>query len=523
MWVTRGCYDPGDDLYTIIGAENGVEMVWHALCGQGCSPRSPVARQALRAAAGLPTRWPIGQDGADQADCRNATPYMQRLPAWFAQEKPYFVGQDKLPAQEQAQKATFTWTETPGAPLLRTPLYAEHKALGARLISFAGWEMPVWYSSVGEEHRAVREAAGLFDVGHMGTLEVTGPYAAEFLELVSVNYGRWMKDGESQYAALLDPAGHILDDMWVYRQAWDRFLVVVNAVNADKDWAWLNAVNEGQAMVDLERPHIGARHRATLRNLKDAASGSDQRVDIALQGPASLNVLLACTDDPSLRSTLHRLPRTHLVEGVLGRIHLLISRTGYTGESIGFELLVHPDSAVGLWRMLLDKGVPYGIRPCGLAARDSTRIEAGLPLYGHELAGQLDITLSEAGFGAYVKYHKPFFVGRTPYKAYNDQSERRIVRFQVTERGARALRGGEPVVSKRGKVIGTVTSCALVGERQIGMALVDMRYAEEGTELWIYPPARNVVSKLPEDLQLGEAVALPIGALVLPRFPSRQR
>jgi glycine cleavage system aminomethyltransferase T len=121
-----------------------------------------------------------------------------------------------------------------------------------------------------------------------------------------------------------------------------------------------------------------------------------------------------------------------------------------------------------------------------------------------------------------VKYHKPFFVGRMPYKAYNDQSERRVVRFQVTERGAHALRGGEPIVSKRGKVTGSVTSCALVGDRQIGMALVDARYAEAGTELWIYPPARNVVSKPPEDMRLGEAVALPIGGLVLPRFPSRQ-
>jgi glycine hydroxymethyltransferase len=173
--------------------------------------------------------------------------------------------------------------------------------------------------------------------------------------------------------------------------------------------------------------------------------------------------------------------------------------------------------------MLLDKGAPYGIRPCGLAARDSTRTEAGLPLYGHELAGSLDISLNEAGFAGYAKYHKPFFVGRVPYKAYNDKSERRVIRFQVTERGAHALRGGEPVVSKRGKVIGTVTSCALVGDRQIGMALVDVRYAEEGTELWVYPPARKAVSKPPEDFRPGDAIALPVSAVVLSRFLRRQR
>jgi glycine hydroxymethyltransferase len=531
LWVTRGSYGLDDDLYSIIGAEKGVEMVWHTLCESGCGPeKAPEARQALRAAAGLPSVWLAGGDpvasqgAADRAEDRDATLYLQRHPKWFALNKPYFVGQDKLPMpQVQTQKETFGWAEAPRVPLQQTPLYAEHKALGARLIPFAGWEMPVWYTSVSDEHRAVRETAGLFDVAHMGTLEIVGPYAADFLDLVSVNYGRWMKDGESQYAALLDPAGHILDDMWVYQRAWDQFLVVVNAANASKDWAWLNAVNEGRVVVDQERPWVGVQHPAALRNLKDAASGRDQRVDIALQGPASLNILLACADDPGLRSRLNRLPRTHFTEGVLGGIELLISRTGYTGESIAFELLAHPDCAVDLWRILLDKGAPYGIRPCGLAARDSTRIEAGLPLYGHELAGSLDISLNEAGFAGYVKYHKPFFVGRVPYKAYNDGSERRVIRFQVTERGAHALRGGEPVVSKRGKVVGTVTSCALVDDRQIGMALVDVRYTEEGTELWIYPPSRKAVSKPPEDFRPGDAIALPVSAVVLSRFLPRQR
>jgi glycine hydroxymethyltransferase len=159
-----------------------------------------------------------------------------------------------------------------------------------------------------------------------------------------------------------------------------------------------------------------------------------------------------------------------------------------------------------------------------LAARDSLRIEAGLPLYGHELAGPLGISQTEAGFGAYVKYHKPFFVGRTPYKAYNDQSKRQLARFAVRERGARAIRGGEhgePVLNRRGKVIGTVTSCTLVGEQQVGLALLDGRYAEVGTELFIYPEARRVVGKVPQELVLGDSVALPVRAEVLTRFPKR--
>jgi glycine hydroxymethyltransferase len=209
------------------------------------------------------------------------------------------------------------------------------------------------------------------------------------------------------------------------------------------------------------------------------------------------------------------------VEGELSGIPVLVSRTGYTGEDVGYELYVHPDRAVELWRLLLERGAAHGIQPCGLAARDSTRIEAGLPLYGHELAGSLGISQNEAGFGAYVKYHKPFFVGRGPYVADNEASTRGIARFQVGERGARALRGGEPVVNRRGRVIGRVTSCALVGERQVGMALVEARYATPGTALFVYPETRRAVSKAPVDFESGDTVGLPVQAEVLSRFPGK--
>jgi glycine hydroxymethyltransferase len=392
------------------------------------------------------------------------------------------------------------------------------------MVPFAGWEMPVWYTSVGDEHRAVRERAGLFDVAHMGTLEISGPHAVDFLDLVSVNYARWLVEGDSQYGALLDADGHVLDDIIVYRRARDRFLVVVNAANFEVDWAWLNAVNDNQVLIDRERPWVDVLHPVILRDLKDPTSGPEQRVDVALQGPISLQILLACADDPVLRARLARLQRTKFVEGALGGIDLLIARTGYTGEDVGFELYVHPHRAIALWELLLERGAPYGIAPCGLAARDSTRIEAGLPLYGHELGGPLGISPSEAGFGSYVKYHKPFFIGRTPYKARNDESARQIVRFQVRARGARAVRGGEhgePVVNRRGRVIGTVTSCTLVGDRQVGMALVHGRYAEPGTELFVYPETRRAVRKSPQEFEPGDTVALPVRAVVLSRFPER--
>ncbi|MFN2232472.1 MAG: glycine cleavage system aminomethyltransferase GcvT [Anaerolineae bacterium] len=486
-------------------------------------PRPPASRHALRIAAGLPAIWP--GDG----DARNAATYLDTLPHFFDLCKPYFVGQDTLLPPPAPEKSAFTWSEPADASLKRTPLHGEHERMGAKLVPFAGWEMPVWYTRVSEEHQAVREAVGLFDVAHMGTLEVVGPNAADFLDAVTVNYVRWLEDGESQYSALLDPEGQILDDLIVYRRAWDRYFVVVNASNFDKDWAWLNAVNESRVRIDADRPWVEVTQPATLRNLKDPTGGPHQRVDLALQGPHALRVLLDCEMDMELRAALRRLPRTSFVEGqIVGAdgdpIDLLISRTGYTGESIGYELYVHPDRAVTLWRTLLRAGEPYGILPCGLAARDSLRIEAGLPLYGHELGGPLGISQTEAGFGAYVKYHKPFFVGRTPYKAYNDQTGRQIVRFAVDERGARALRGGEhgePVVNHRGNVIGTVTSCALVGDRQVGMALVDVRYADPGTGLFIYPEARRVAVKAPDAFEVGDRVALPVSATVLSRFPVR--
>ena len=517
VMVARSGFGAAVPGYDILGALPDLGTIWEALARLGAKPmRAPDARHTLRRAVGLPPSWP-----ADER-IREAAPYVDRLPHLYDLDKPYFVGQDKLPPPStHVAKRPFAWTAPTDTPPKRTALYEEHVGLGAKIISFAGWEMPVWYTSVGEEHVAVRERAGLFDVAHMGTLEVSGPHAVDLMDLVGVNYVRWLQNGDSQYSALLDADGHILDDILIYRRAWDRFFVVVNAANFDKDWAWLNAVNENQVLIDKQRPWVSVLHPAILRDLKDPASGPEQRVDIALQGPKSLPLLLDCAEDPLLSARLARLQRTKFVEGTLGGIDLLISRTGYTGEDAGYELYVHPDHAAGLWNLLLERGAPYGVAPCGLAARDSTRIEAGLPLYGHELGGELEISPNEAGYASYVKYHKPFFIGRTPYKARNDGSTRRIVRFQVSERGARALRGGEPAVNRRGRVIGTVTSCTLVGDRQIGMALIDGRYAEPGTELLIYPQTRGAVCKSPQELELGDTVALAIDAVVLSRFPER--
>ena len=446
----------------------------------------------------------------------------------FCLTKPYFVGQAALVSvRPKSDKKDFIWQEPADAPLRRTPLYETHQKRTRKIIPFAGWEMPVWYTSVSEEHSAVREAAGFFDVAHMGVLEVAGPHAASFLDTVTTNYARWLDPGQSQYAYLLDPDGSVIDDIWVYCRDRDRFLVVVNAVNAEKDWAWLTAVNEGLAIIDRDNPAMSVEGKAILRDLKDPACGPDQRVDLALQGPASLPTLQAMTDDPKVKDALARVRRTDLIEVTLSGIPLVIARTGYTGEEIGYEIFVHPDQAVELSNLLLDKGAEYGVKPCGLAARDSTRIEAGLPLYGHELAGPLEIIPHEAGFPAYVKFHKPFFVGRKAVMARAARSRRELVRFQVNETGVKALRGGdhgETVVNKRGKYVGRVTSCTLAGGIQVGLALVDRRYAEPGTQLVVYPAAsgKGPAVKPPADLTEGDSAVLPIWATVLPRFPERE-
>jgi len=446
----------------------------------------------------------------------------------FCLTKSYFVGQAALSSvQFKSDKKDFVWQPPEDAPLRRTPLYETHQELTRKIIPFAGWEMPVWYAGVGEEHAAVRQAAGLFDVAHMGVLEAAGPHAASFLDTVTTNYVRWLDPGQSHYTYLLDPDGNVIDDIMVYCRARDRYLLVVNAVNAEKDWAWLTAVNEGQVMIDRDNPAMAVEGTAILRDLKDPACGADRRIDLALQGPASLPTLQALTDDLKVKDALARVRRTDLIEVTLSGIPLIVARTGYTGEEIGYEIFCHPDQAVELWNLLLDKGTEYGVKPCGLAARDSTRIEAGLPLYGHELAGPLNIIPHEAGFPGYVKFHKPFFVGREAVMARAARSKREMVRFQVNETGVKALRGGdhgETVVNRRGRYIGQVTSCTLVEGLQVGLALVDHRYSDPGTQLAVYPAAsgKGPAVKPPADLTAGDSVVLPVWATVLTRFPEKE-
>jgi glycine hydroxymethyltransferase len=319
------------------------------------------------------------------------------------------------------------------------------------------------------------------------------------------------------YGYFLETDGSVIDDGIIYRVSADHFYMVVNASNEDKDWDWLNAANDGRVILDTDRPWVGPAARATLRNLKDPAAGRDQKRDIALQGPASLQILQRLTDDPALKANLARVRRTELIECELAGIPLVIARTGYTGEEWGYEILVHPDEAGTLWHAALEAGDPLGVRPCGLACRDSTRIEAGLPLYGHELAGPFAISPIEAGFPGYVKYHKPFFVGRDALLAQEDSRERELIRFRVNEKGTRRPDTGDPVVDRRGREIGKTTSCSIdVQGHLVGLALVQRRYNVPETPIAIFPLRGK---PLDEALLARDRVALPIAATVLTRFP----
>jgi len=439
----------------------------------------------------------------------------------FHLSKPYFVGQKSLESvRPRVEKEEWQWQEE--GELKRTCLYEEHLKLTKKVIPFAGWEMPVWYTSVGEEHRAVRETAGLFDVAHMGTVEVAGEHATAFLDAVTSNYVRWIGDGQTQYAYLLDPDGNVIDDVFIYRRAADRYMLVINASNAEKDLAWLNAVNSGKCLIDREHPDIEIEGPAIIRDLKDPASGDDQRVDLAIQGPNSLAILQSLTEDEKLREKLARISRTEFIETELAGMELIVSRTGYTGEDIAYELYLHPDNAVRMWNLLLEKGQDYGLKPAGLAARDSTRTEAGLPLHGHDLAGPYNISPIEAGFGSYVKFHKPYFIGR---KALLDKEATRkmeLLRFRMDEKGVRMAKLGDPVVDKRGKYIGRVTSCALDTEGfQVGLAYVDQKYNREGAQIGVIPLPHGKVppTKPVEELALGDKMLLQEWATVLTRFP----
>lgn len=357
--------------------------------------------------------------------------------------------------------------------LKQTPLNRIHREAGARMVDFGGWDMPVQYSGVIDEHMATRTAAGLFDVSHMGEVEVRGAGALQYIQQLTTNDAAKLVDGQVQYSAMCYPDGGVVDDVTLYRFAADHYMFCVNASNIDKDFDWMQQVLK-------DSPVEGV----TLKNL------SDSYAQLALQGPNAVKILSHLTDE-----RLDEIGYYHFREGLVTGMPTIISRTGYTGED-GFELYLKASGVESLWTALMAAGADYGLIPCGLGARDTLRLEMKFALYGHELSAE--ISPLEAGLGWITKLNKPFFVGR---EALVKQKEagipRRLAPLVMT--GSGIPRADYPVYDGECEVgvvtSGTMSPCLKVG---IALALVSPDCAAVGKELTIGIRQRRVAARVAE-------------------------
>ncbi|MGO1854306.1 MAG: glycine cleavage system aminomethyltransferase GcvT [Microbacterium sp.] len=353
-----------------------------------------------------------------------------------------------------------------------TPLRARHESLGASFTDFGGWQMPVRYTSDLAEHHAVREAAGLFDISHMAEFLVHGGEAAAYLDYALAGRLSTMKIGKAKYSLLLAEDGGVIDDVIVYRLAEDRFLIISNAGNRD-------AVAEALA-ARLRLPAVA--QPVSSRSARSTTDGvavedvSDAYALLAVQGPASEAIVAAIDGITDLTTPWAEQKYYAWTDALFAGQPLLIARTGYTGED-GFELLVRAEDTPALWDAALAAGEPHGLVAAGLAARDTLRLEAGMPLYGHELS--LDIKPAQAGLGRVVAADKDDFVGKN---APAPAADARVL-VGLTAEGKRAGRAGYAIVADDDSVLGEITSGALSPTlgHPIAMAFIDPSSADEGT------------------------------------------
>lgn len=433
-------------------------------------------------------------------------------------QKPYFVGMngenftlssDELP--------NFSYLPPSNGALKQSVLYDTHVKLGAKMGEFAGYSMPLWYDKVMTEHLAVRNSAGIFDVTHMGTFELRGAGAAEFLDVLTTNDVQRIRVGSSHYTFLLDVDGIPFDDLLIYRLGADHFFLVVNASNNDKNWAWLNAVKNGEVQIDPALPNRRlSTLEFTLRDLRDESSGADRRVDIALQGSESKNLLLQLEASEADQAKIKKLAWGKIAQVTLAGADVLVSRTGYTGERVAYELYPHPDNAAQLFDQLIELGAV----PCGLAARDSLRIEAGLPLYGHELGGELNLNPADAAMDSFVKLHKPFFVGKSAFIAHEQTRESAVSRFRMDNKGARPAHAGDPIVDARGRVVGLVTSCSVDSDGyQLGHVYLKREFRKRNVKLHVFAGSHRAKVRDLSGSSIGDRVTMPEAITILRRFP----
>jgi aminomethyltransferase len=355
--------------------------------------------------------------------------------------------------------------------LKRTPLYECHLESKARIVPFAGWEMPVQYTGVIEEHRAVRGAVGLFDVSHMGEIDIRGRRALDFVQIVTCNDASKLTPGRAQYSGLMTKRGTFVDDLLVHKFSDDHYFLVVNAANKDKDYAYLLA-------------------QSTDFHGVEVLDRSDDWAQLAVQGPRALVVVQRLTG-----TKLDEIKYYRFVEGAVDGVPAIIARTGYTGED-GFELYVAPEAAPRLWRRLLVVGEGEGIVPCGLGARDTLRFEACMPLYGNDIDDTT--TPFEAGLGWIVKLDKPSFLGREVLMRQRSEGVRRkLVGLEMVGRGI--ARHGYPICVA-GKHAGAVTSgthSPTIG-KALALGYVPVEQSEVGSAVEVEIRAQRVAAKVAE-------------------------
>jgi aminomethyltransferase len=343
----------------------------------------------------------------------------------------------------------------------RTPLREEHLEAGARMVPFAGFLLPVQYSSLEEEHHAVRSRAGLFDVSHMGEIMVSGPRALDFVQRVSCNDHSKLTVGRAQYTALMYPQGTFVDDLLVHRTAEREFLLVVNAANTTKDFAYLSELAMGEDGVEV-------------------VDRSDDFAQLAVQGPLAKAIL-----QPLATIDLDQIRYYRFSSGAVADRPALIARTGYTGED-GFELYVDPADAPTLWRALIEEGRPHGLLPAGLGARDTLRLEAGMLLYGNDIDDTT--TPYEAGLDWIVKLEKGDFIGRDVLeRQHADGVEQRLVGFEMIDRGI-CRHGHEVLLAADAQdSVGRVTSGTHLPTlgRPMGMAYLPVEASDVGHEFFV--------------------------------------
>ncbi|HKQ78732.1 MAG TPA: glycine cleavage system aminomethyltransferase GcvT [Blastocatellia bacterium] len=353
--------------------------------------------------------------------------------------------------------------------LKKTALNQAHRKLGGRMIDFGGWDMPVQYAAgTIEEHMAVRTAVGLFDVSHMGEIEIRGPQATDFIQYLTTNDAGKLNEGQAQYSALTYPEGTFVDDILVHRFAPDHLFLCVNASNADKDYDWI-------------REHVGGFD-------VEASNVSENYTQLAIQGPKALEVLRPLTG-----VDLASIKYYWFTRGDVDGVPAIIARTGYTGED-GFEIYFDPNESDRIWNRILDSGKPYGILPCGLAARNTLRLEAKMALYGNDIDNT--ITVLEADLGWICKLNKGEFIGRESLVRQKEEGlTRKLIGFEVTDKGI--ARDHYPIFLN-GREAGVVSSGSHAPylKKNIGLGYLPIEHTGIGTEFEIDVRGRKLSAQV---------------------------